>query len=150
MSRPDPLTLLVDLRNVSVSDARAEVVRSGSLAGVKLEQAAAVDGASLARVRVSLTGPSEYRVRSARNTIRVELTASAAQAKPDASSTVSVQNPLASQIESPGPATLLERVRSRRTPSSTTITLSGNGQLVPSSVVESEDAPRRLVLDFPT
>ena len=149
VSRPDPLTLLVDLRNVSVSDARAEVVRSGSLAGVKLEQAAAVDGASLARVRVSLTGPSEYRVRSARNTIRVELTASAAQAKPDASSTVSVQNPLASQIESPGPATLLERVRSRRTPSSTTITLSGNGQLVPSSVVESEDAPRRLVLDFP-
>ena len=149
VSRPDPLTLLVDLRNVSVSDARAEVVRSGSLAGVKLEQAAAVDGASLARVRVSLTGPSEYRVRSARNTIRVELTASAAQAKPDASSTVSVQNPLASQIESPGPATLLERVRSRRTPSSTTITLSGNGQLVPSSVVESEDAPRRLMLDFP-
>ena len=65
-------------------------------AGVKLEQAAAVDGASLARVRVSLTGPSEYRVRSARNTIRVELTASTAQAKPDASSTVSVQNPLAS------------------------------------------------------
>jgi type IV pilus assembly protein PilQ len=149
VSRPDPLTLLVDLRNVSVSDARAEVVRSGSLAGVKLEQAAAVDGASLARVRVSLTGPSEYRVRSARNTIRVELTASAAQAKPDASSTISVQNPLASRIESPGPATLLERVRSRRTPSSTTITLSGNGQLVPSSVVESEDAPRRLVLDFP-
>ena len=149
VSRPDPLTLLVDLRNVSVSDARADVVRSGSLAGVKLEQAAAVDGASLARVRVSLTGPSEYRVRSARNTIRVELTASTAQAKPDASSTVSVQNPLASQIESPGPATLLERVRSRRTPSSTTITLSGNGQLVPSSVVESEDAPRRLVLDFP-
>ena len=149
VSRPDPLTLLVDLRNVSVSDARADVVRSGSLAGVKLEQAAAVDGASLARVRVSLTGPSEYRVRSARNTIRVELTASAAQAKPDASSTVSVQNPLASQIESPGPATLLERVRSRRTPSSTTITLSGNGQLVPSSVVESEDTPRRLVLDFP-
>jgi type IV pilus assembly protein PilQ len=149
VSRPDPLTLLVDLRNVSVSDARADVVRSGSLAGVKLEQAAAVDGASLARVRVSLTGPSEYRVRSARNTIRVELTASAAQAKPDASSTVSVQNPLASQIESPGPATLLERVRSRRTPSSTTITLSGNGQLVPSSVVESEDAPRRLVLAFP-
>jgi hypothetical protein len=27
--------------------------------------------------------------------------------------------------------------------------LSGNGQLVPSSVVESEHAPRRLVLDFP-
>jgi type IV pilus secretin PilQ/predicted competence protein len=149
VSRPDPLTLLVDLRNVSVSDARADIVRGGSLAGVKLEQAAAIDGASLARVRVSLTEPSEYRVRSARNTIRVELTSSGMAGKPAASSQTTAQNPLASQIEGPGPATLIERVRSRRTPSSTTITLSGNGQLVPSSVVESEEGPRRLVLDFP-
>jgi type IV pilus secretin PilQ/predicted competence protein len=148
VSRPDPLTLLVDLRNVSVSDARADVVRGGSLAGVKLEQAAAVDGSSLARVRVSLTGPSEYRVRSARNTIRVELTPSAVQPKPAAAPAVA-QNPLAGQIEGPGPATIIERVRTRRTPSSTTITLIGNGQLVPSSVVESEETPRRLVLDFP-
>jgi type IV pilus secretin PilQ/predicted competence protein len=149
VSRPDPLTLLVDLRNVSVADARADVVRGGALAGVKLEQAAAVDGASLARVRVALNEPSEYRVRSARNTIRVELTAAAAQTKSSAVTTINVQNPLAAQVESPGPATLIERVRARRTPSSTTITLMGNGQLVPSSVVESEDAPRRLVLDFP-
>ena len=49
----------------------------------------------------------------------------------------------------PGPATLLEHIRSRRTPSSTTVTLIGNGLLVPSTVAESEDAPRRLVLDFP-
>ncbi len=148
VSRPDPLTLLVDLRNVSVSDARADVVRAGSLAGVKLEQAAAVDGASLARVRVSLTEPSEYRVRSARNTIRVELTKSGSQPKPAAHAALE-QNPITSQVEGPGPATLIERVRSRRTPSSTTITLSGNGQLMPSSVVESEEGPRRLTLDFP-
>jgi type IV pilus assembly protein PilQ len=148
VSRPDPLTLLVDLRNVSVSDARADVVRAGSLAGVRLEQAAAVDGASLARVRVSLTEPSEYRVRSARNTIRVELTKSGSQPKPAGHAALE-QNPLTSQVEGPGPATLIERVRSRRTPSSTTITLIGNGQLVPSSVVESEEGPRRLTLDFP-
>src|SRR4051794_30431251 len=70
VSRPDPLTLVVDLRNVSVANARANVTREGSLAGVKLEQAAAVDGASLARVRLSLTRPTEYQVRSVRNTIR--------------------------------------------------------------------------------
>ena len=131
VSRPDPLTLLVDLRNVSVSDARADVVRSGPLAGVKLEQAAAVDGASLARVRVSLTRPSEYRVRSARNTIRVELTAPAAAGQADAAAAAPAPEPARQPARSPGPATLLERVRSRRTPSSTTVTMSGNGQLVP-------------------
>ena len=73
VSRPDPLTLFVDLRNVSVSDARADVERRGAVAGVRLEQASAVDGASLARVRFSLARAAEYQVRSARNTIRVEL-----------------------------------------------------------------------------
>src|SRR6476661_8812688 len=34
VSRPDPLTLFVDLRNVSVSDARNDVERRGAVAGV--------------------------------------------------------------------------------------------------------------------
>ena len=149
VSRPDPLTLLVDLRNVSVADARASVVPDGSVAGIKLEQAVAVDGASLARVRMSLTGPSEYQVRSARNTIRVELTPAAGKATAAATSAPAAQTVLSSPLADPGPATLLERVRARRAPGSATVTFSGNGQLVPSSVQESSDAPRRLTLDFP-
>ena len=73
VSRPDALTLVVDMRNVSVSDARADVERQGPIAGVRLEQASASDGRALARVHVTLAKPSEYLVRSARNTIRVEL-----------------------------------------------------------------------------
>src|SRR5262245_65790410 len=73
VSRPDALSLVVDMRNVSVSDARAEVDRQGPIAGVRLEQSSAADGRSLARVHVALARPSEYLVRSARNTIRVEL-----------------------------------------------------------------------------
>ena len=149
VSRPDPLTLLVDLRNVSVADARASVVPDGSVAEIKLEQAVAVDGASLARVRMSLTGPSEYQVRSARNTIRVELTPAAGKATAAATSAPAAQTVLSSPLADPGPATLLERVRARRAPGSATVTFSGNGQLVPSSVQESSDAPRRLTLDFP-
>ena len=149
VSRPDPLTLIVDLRNVSVADARATVVPDGAIAAVKLEQAAAVDGASLARVRMSLTRPSEYQVRSARNTIRVELTPAAGKGTAAATPAPAAQTALSSPVADPGPATLLERVRTRRAPGSTTLTFSGNGQLVPSSVQESADAPRRLTLDFP-
>ena len=72
VSRPDALSLVVDMRNVSVSDARAEVERQGAIAGVRLEQASGADGRALARVHVNLVKPSEYVVRSARNTIRIE------------------------------------------------------------------------------
>ncbi|MEO7274125.1 MAG: type IV pilus secretin PilQ [Vicinamibacterales bacterium] len=149
VSRPDPLTLIVDLRNVSVADARATVARAGALAGVKLEQTSAVDGAALARVRLSLTGPSEYQVRSARNTIRVELTPTVGKGVAAATPTPAAQSALSRPLLDSGPATLLERVRARRADGSATVTFSGNGQLVPSRVAESTDAPRRLTLDFP-
>ena len=71
VSRPDPQTLVVDMRNVSVSDARNDVARQGAIAGVRVEQATAVDGRAVARVHVDLARP-RIRVRSARNTIRVE------------------------------------------------------------------------------
>ena len=154
VSRPDPLTLLVDLRNVSVADARADVARGGALAGIKLEQASAVDGAALARVRVTLVQPSEYRVRSARNTIRVELTPGEAPAARPTPAAPPAPSPartddIMSPITDPGPATTLDRVHTRHTSSSTVVTLGGNGQLVPSSVRESESGPRKLVLEFP-
>jgi type IV pilus assembly protein PilQ len=80
VSRPDALSLVVDMRNVTVADARADVERQGAIAGVRLEQTSAVDGRALARVHVALAKPTEYIVRSARNTIRVELKGSAAGA----------------------------------------------------------------------
>jgi type IV pilus secretin PilQ/predicted competence protein len=170
VTRPDPLTLVVDMRNVSVSDARSDVPRQGAIAGVRLEQATAVDGRAVARVHVSLTRPSEHTVRSARNTIRVELMPRPGPAgvKVKTSSPVSASAvvPAAKPAEQPpsaataaiepaidkkssGVATVLERIQSHRTPSATTVTLSGNGHLSPSGVIESKDLPRRLVLDFP-
>jgi type IV pilus secretin PilQ/predicted competence protein len=99
VNRPDPLTLVVDLRDAAVADAAARVEPRGLVTAVRLEQATAADGLGVARVRISLARATEYKVRSSRNTIRVELNgptapaplaapspALAAQAVPDASS----------------------------------------------------------------
>ena len=80
VSKPDPLTLHIDLRNVTVENAANQVERKGAIAGVTLEQANAVDGRAVARVRLALARPASHTVRSARNTIRVELSAAPAAA----------------------------------------------------------------------
>ena len=184
VSRPDPLSLVVDMRNVTVADARADVEHQGAIVGVRLEQTSSVDGRALARVHVTLAKPAEYIVRSARNTIRVELkgaggavapvvtTKPAAlpmplppvtsrKASPAGSSappTPGIPAPPQAVVPAmslkgiePGPqtATIIERIKSSKSASATTVTLVGNGHLAPTAVTESKDRPRRLVLDFP-
>jgi type IV pilus assembly protein PilQ len=154
VSRPEPLTVLVDLRNVSVADAANQVARKGPVAGVTLEQATSDDGRNMARVRVSLASPSAYKVRSARNVIRLDIetdVADAAAAAPVSAAPVMPAAPArdASDSTTTVAATLLEKVRATHTRTATTITLAGNGRLTPSSLTESDDQPRRLVLDFP-
>ncbi|HEY7498779.1 MAG TPA: type IV pilus secretin PilQ [Vicinamibacterales bacterium] len=182
VSRPDPVTLIVDMRNVSVADARSNVAKQGTISGVRLEQATSVDGKAVARIHLALSRPAEHVVRSARNTIRVELTPTAAPAaKPPV---VRTSAPVTSAPAAPAPvssapvtsaphaapaqvrqqaggaqmivvenettpATILERIQSSKSASATTVTLSGNGRLAPTGVIESKDKPRRLVLDFP-
>jgi type IV pilus assembly protein PilQ len=75
VNRPDPLTLIVDLRNAAVAEATTRVAATGPVTGIRLEQAAAPDGLGVARVRISLGRALEYKIRSSRNTIRVELIA---------------------------------------------------------------------------
>jgi type IV pilus secretin PilQ/predicted competence protein len=157
VKRPDSLTVLVELRNVSVANASNVVERREPFANVSLEQGSGDDGQTVARVRVALSRPLEYAVRSARNLIRLELTQpsraaatdlispalpSAPQSKPESVSALQIP------AEAPA-ATILDRVRTSRTPSGTTITLSGNGRLTPTEVTEAENRPRRLLLDFP-
>ena len=155
VSRPDPLTVLVDLRNVQVADAANQVARRGPVAAVTVEQATAIDGKQLARVRVALASPSAYKVRSARNVIRLELEPE----KPAATAPLGDGTPAALlaphaaagavDTAAGAPATQLQKVRAPHTRTATTITLAGNGRLTPSALTESDDQPRRLVLDFP-
>jgi type IV pilus assembly protein PilQ len=153
VKRPDALTVLVELRNVSVANAANGIQRRDPIAGVTLEQGSSDDGQAVARVRVTLSRPLEYAVRSARNLIRLELTGPAGPAVPSA-----VPDGPSSRSASPAAqqaapevlaATILDRVRASRTSAATTVTLMGNGRLTPADVTESEEQPRRLVLDFP-
>jgi type IV pilus assembly protein PilQ len=151
VSRPDPLTVLVDLRNVSVADATTEISRKGPVAGVTVEQATAIDGKDLARIRVALASPSTYKVRSSRNVIRLELEpeAPSARAFEPEGTPAGLRMPTVAENTAIAPATSLDKVRASHTRTSTTVTLGGNGRLTPSALTESDDQPRRLVLDFP-
>ena len=154
VSRPDPLTVLVDLRNVSLGDAASQMAQAahkGPVSGVTIEQAVGADGGDLARVRVALVSPAAYKVRSSRNVIRLDLEPETPIAPSRTATVMPAAEPLWS---APGAkptvsATLLEKVRATHTRKNTTVTLTGNGRLTPSSLTESDSLPRTLVLDFP-
>jgi type IV pilus secretin PilQ/predicted competence protein len=75
-TRPEPLTVFIDFRNVGAgglaNSVAAPVNNARSpIAGVNVEAVEAL-GAPASRVRIVLTQPVEYRVRSSRNTIIVD------------------------------------------------------------------------------
>ena len=156
VKRPDALTVLIELRNVSVSSAANSVERRDPIRGVSLEQGSS-DGQTVGRVRVTLARALDYTAHSARNTIRVELNSPVARTAsapiPGPTPAPALDSPTVSPVvrimQDVQPATLLEKVRASRTSAATTVTLAGNGRLTPAEVRESETAPRRLILDFP-
>ena len=170
VGRPDPLTLVVDLRDASVGEATARVPSQGLVSGIRLEQATAADGLMVARVRISLGRAAEYSVKSARNTIRLELNSGSPAAAaapplplpPAAPRRAPAATPPAAPRREPAAtppvpvpglthasATAIEQVRAARNGNSTIVTITGDGRLAPTGVTESRDLPRRLIVDFP-
>jgi hypothetical protein len=152
-TRPDPFTVLVDLRNVATSGyANGFTARPDSpVRSVGVESARDDEGHQVARVRVSLTEPISHRVRSQRNLIFVELTGDAAAATAStAVATPKLALPAPSVTASPmavAPARALQEVRTSVDGTSTSIILVGNGRLAPSHVERA--GTKRLYLDFP-
>ena len=158
VSRPDRLTVVVELRETAVGKAANRVVAHDLVAGVTMEDGTAVDGAAVARVRVALAKPAESKARSVRNTIRLELSPAAAPAgpeplvaPPEPAQTSTMVPPV--EREEAGPAaarvaTAIDAVRANVVGATTVVTLTGNGRLVPTSVTEAQEQPRRLVFDF--
>jgi type IV pilus secretin PilQ/predicted competence protein len=72
-TRPDPLTVLLDFRNVGAEGVANAVAakRTGLIAGVAVERVESM-GVPMARVRISLGEPIAHAVRSDRNTVLVE------------------------------------------------------------------------------
>jgi type IV pilus assembly protein PilQ len=155
-ARPDPLTVLVDLRNVSTAGASNRIATSpvGPIAAVTFEDARAADGAAVARVKILLAAPAQHQVHSDRNVIQVDvvpdadapaavkLAGSAAPASPTIK--LGASAPKTSGVA----ATRIEAVRTNAGPRGVEITLAGNGALVASSTELTRVAPHKLILDF--
>ena len=143
-SQPDPLTLFVDLRNVSTAGVvnRFSAGR-GPVRSVDIEDVAAPDGSAIARVRMSLATPVRHEVHSTRGTIRVDFDLSAS----DAASPPTVRESTVARVATV--ATVLDRIETRADAEGITVLLVGNGHLLPSQVGEAADVPPRLFLDFP-
>jgi type IV pilus assembly protein PilQ len=82
-SRPDPLTVTLDFRNVDAAGlANSVAPREGSpIRAVQVESAEA-DGAPVARVRVSLIEPVQHQVRSERSNVVVDFERPSARMTP--------------------------------------------------------------------
>jgi len=152
-ARPDPLTVIVDLRNVTTAGVSNRVTTSpvGPVAAVTFEDARASDGAAVARIRVLLAGPAQHQVHSDRNVIQVDVVpdddAPAAVRLVGAPTTVlkSAATPVKS---GGGGATRLEAVRTNAGARGIEVTLAGNGSLVATSTQLTSTAPYRLTLEF--
>jgi len=88
-TRPDPLTLYIDFRNVSIEGLASFASKAnGPIAGVAVELGDAKNGIS-PRVRVNLSQPVAHRVRADRNTVVIDFD------KPNAKGTPYVLPPAA-------------------------------------------------------
>ncbi|MBI4476770.1 MAG: hypothetical protein HY654_06325, partial [Acidobacteria bacterium] len=101
-THPEPLTLLVDLRNVSIEGVVNRVTSPrGTIAGVTVETTESL-GAPVARIRVTLAREARFRIVSNRNVIRVDVEnpEAAAAASPVVMKT-SIASPSSSSASSP-------------------------------------------------
>jgi type IV pilus assembly protein PilQ len=153
-AQPDPLTLLVDLRNVSPGEVRPSAP-SGAVAGVTVEAGTGDDGTGLARVRMHLATPATPSIRSRMNTVIVEFAGAAAQDRRDAAvppdaaqSTVAARTSPAA-VTPPSPGSALTKVDTTSGPGGTRVAFSGIGSWRAGAIELARDMPPRLVVDFP-
>jgi type IV pilus assembly protein PilQ len=135
-SQPDPRTFVVEMRDVFAAGFadNFKVDPRVPITGVRVENARAFDGASVARVSVSLAQPVRPRVRSSRNIIYVEADR--------------LDKVAAGVISASGPSSVIRDLHVERRGASTAITLNATGRLVTTNVEESKEGPARLYLDL--
>ena len=151
--RPDPRTLLLELRDVtSAGFANGFRARPGSpVTAVDVEDGIAADGAPLARVRVAFSRTLTPKVRSQRNLIFIEADGAVqaqdarADADPVPADTIAPRAPRPPDADA---ATSLRSVESHVESGGVAIILEGNGRLTPRNVHETGSPNDRVVLDF--
>jgi type IV pilus assembly protein PilQ len=138
-SQPDARSLVLELRDVVATGFADNFTPDprNPVSAVRVESAHAVDGADVARVRLTLSQPMRPRVRSSRNIIYVEADRADRAPSPSAA------------IDLAGPAPAISAVRVSRRGSATAVSLVGTARLVASSIQEETKGTRRLVIDLP-
>jgi type IV pilus assembly protein PilQ len=139
-SQPDARTFVIELRDIVTAGFEDSVTADPRhpIASVRVENSQAFDGATVARVRLTLNQPIRPRVRSARNMIFVE--ADRVDAAPSVAPGV---------LSLAGPATAIRDLRVTKRGNATALTLLGTARLVTTSIQEPKDGTPRLVLDMP-
>ena len=138
VARPDPLTVLVDLRGVVAGDAknRFRPAPGAPVSSVLIDEMRAPDGTPLTRIAMQLTSPASHSVVSSKGKIRVSFRGSEGSA-----------GSAGSVPKVPG-ATVLNDVKVAAAGSLTRVTLAGNGWLAPSSL-EELGSGGAVVVDLP-
>ena len=152
-SRPDPLTVLLDFRNVAATDIANSVAADvkSPIARVSVEAAESL-GAPASRVRIALSQPVAHHVRSDRNTVVVDFDRPSANGAPYVLPPSSRQPAVVSQQSSGAPDAMLAL---QGTPAPDPIALLGldNGGGGPSaeatSIVSAPPMPRPIVIQGP-
>jgi type IV pilus assembly protein PilQ len=140
-AQPDPLTLLVDLRDVAPGDVRPSAP-AGVVASVAVERGPGDGATAIARVRMLLAKPATPAIHSRMNTVVVEFDGTAPAAEPVA----------ASAMPAPGetaPGSALTTIETTAAPGGTRVAFSGTGSFRPGTIEPARDLPPRLVVDFP-
>jgi len=137
-SQPDPHTFVIELRDVvalGFADGFTTDPRH-TVSAVQVQSGQAFDGASVARITMTLSQAMRPRVRSSRNVIYVET---------DRLDRVTG----AGSISTAGPASAIRDLRVTKRGEATAITFRGSGRLMPSGIEEPKEGPPRLIIDLP-
>jgi len=151
-TRPDPLTLLVELRDVtSAGFANGFTAAPQSpIQSVQVVESQDAEGVPVTRVRVGFAHSVASKVRSQRNLIFIEADASprreaaaAEDVSPEARPAAPASNPVDANA-----ATTLRIVEAQTGADGVSVILEGNGRLTPRNVHETGGPHDRVVLDF--
>ena len=146
--QPDPLTVLVTLRDVAAGDVatRLRPAPDDPVTSVEVLDAVDADGDPVVQVRIRLREPTVYEVRSRRQTIQVRFARPVASTPTWAVEGAAAASPLVGRRR---PATAILSVETAVEPHAISVTLHGNGALSPGRIHETEHLPPRLVIEFP-
>ena len=137
VTRPDPFTVLVDLRDVRAGDAknRYRPVADAPVSAVLIDEMRAPDGSPLTRVMMQLKQPLQHTATSAKGKIRIAFGGSIGS------------NGSNGSIGSVPSATVLKGASTSSAGSLTRVTLTANGWLAPSALDELPNGS--VLVDLP-